>query len=71
MDFWKALEELHAERERLSKMIASLEAASGMGSRRRGRKSMSAAERRQVSERMKQYWASRRRKSSRTKKATG
>jgi len=69
MDFWKALEELHAERERLSKMIASLEAVSGTGTR--GRKSMSASERKQVSERMKQYWASRRKKSTRSKKATG
>jgi hypothetical protein len=69
MDIIKALRELHAERNRLDAIIAALEvqmAASRKGSSarkpmgRRGRKSMSAAERLKVSERMTQYWESRR-----------
>jgi hypothetical protein len=59
MDFWKALEDLNDERERLSKMISSLEELTGGKPRKRGRKSMSPAERKQVSERMRRYWAAR------------
>jgi hypothetical protein len=65
MDFWKALHELNAERQRLEKVIATLEALDAAGKKdaksRRGRKGMPEHERRIVSERMKQYWASRRR----------
>jgi hypothetical protein len=68
MDIYKALRELYEQKERLDKAIASLEqiqstgAAEGKISRRRGRKSMDEDERRQVSERMKKYWASRRKR---------
>ena len=69
MDLYKAIRELYAEKEKLERVIASLEdlqrAAGGKGPlldgvRRRGRKSMNAKERVEVSERMKKYWASRR-----------
>jgi hypothetical protein len=70
MDLYKAIQDLYAEREKLERVIASLEdlqrAAGGnvpplpKSEKRRGRKSMNADERRQVSARMKKYWASRR-----------
>ncbi len=69
MDLYKAIQELYAEKEKLERVIASLEelqrTAGGVpvlskGGKRRGRKSMSSKERREVSERMKKYWASRR-----------
>jgi hypothetical protein len=63
MDYWQALNELYLERQRLDKVIQNLEALSE-GHRpapisRRGRKNMSETERRAVSERMRNYWASR------------
>jgi hypothetical protein len=70
MDLYKAIQDLYAEKEKLERVIASLEelqrAAEGgqvmlHGSKRRGRKSMGDGERAEVSERMKKYWASRRR----------
>jgi len=70
MDLYKAIQELYAEKEKLERVIASLEelqrtAGGGVpvlpkAGKRRGRKSMSSKERREVSERMKKYWASRR-----------
>jgi hypothetical protein len=69
MDIIKALRELHAERKRLNSLIASLEAqlaaarkpgAVRKSHRRRGRKSMNAAERLEVSKRMTLYWEARR-----------
>jgi hypothetical protein len=69
MDIIKALRELHAERKRLNSVIASLETrlvgarkagAARKGPGRRGRKSMSAAERLEVSKRMTLYWEARR-----------
>jgi hypothetical protein len=69
MDITKTLRELHAERKRLNSIIASLEAQlatarkRGTGQKtpgRRGRKSMSAAERLAVSKRMTLYWEARR-----------
>ena len=68
MDLYKAIQELYAEKEKLERVIASLEelqrAAGGAplpkGGKRRGRKSMNAKERQEVSERMKKYWAARR-----------
>lgn len=69
MDIAKALRELYTEKKRLDGAIAALEArtrAGGNGSRastakgRRGRKSMSAAERLEVSRRMTLYWQARR-----------
>ncbi|PWU01494.1 MAG: hypothetical protein C5B51_22625 [Terriglobia bacterium] len=69
MDLYKTIHELYAEKQKLDRTIAALEgllivdpAADQQWPKRRGRKSMDAAERRQVSERMKKYWASRRAK---------
>jgi hypothetical protein len=69
MDLYKAIQDLYAEKEKLERVIASLEdlqRAAGGGippmpkvGKRRGRKSMSADEREEVSARMKKYWASR------------
>jgi len=70
MDLYKAIQELYAEKEKLERVIASLEElqlSAGGGipqvhklGKRRGRKSMSPEERLEVSERMKKYWAGRR-----------
>jgi hypothetical protein len=65
MDLNKAIRDLRDELEKLDEVIASLEHFQSTGTlpapRRRGRKSMAEEERQQVSERMKSYWASRRR----------
>ena len=69
MDIVKALRELYNEKKRLDAAIALLEArkkaginpmAAKNGKGRRGRKSMSAAERQEVSKRMTMYWEARR-----------
>jgi hypothetical protein len=69
LDLSKTIQELHAERDRLVGLIRAVEEVqqyyTSLPRReekvsRRGRKSMGAAERRQVSERMKKYWALRR-----------
>ena len=69
MDLYKAIEDLYVEKEKLERVIASLEELQRnagtlpelpKAGKRRGRKSMSVRERKEVSERMKQYWASRR-----------
>jgi hypothetical protein len=69
MDLYKAIQDLYAEKEKLERVIASLEelqrTAGGLPlplkpQKRRGRKSMGTKERREVSERMKKYWAKRR-----------
>lgn len=69
MDIVKALRELYAEKKRLDATIAALEAHIKAGrtsakpkalKRGPGRKSMSAAERKKVSERMRLYWEARR-----------
>jgi hypothetical protein len=63
MDVEKALRELHEEKRRLDGAIAALEARLRNGSHahvRRGRKSMSPAERLEVSRRMSKYWEARR-----------
>jgi hypothetical protein len=69
MDTRKLVQELHEEKRRLTLVIAHLEAVeealSGAlqdtpGRRTRGRKSMSPAERQEVSARMRKYWATRR-----------
>jgi hypothetical protein len=67
VDWYAAIRELHDEKKRLDRLIAALEAIENGESRegtaslpRRGRKTMSAEERKQVSERMKRYWAGRR-----------
>jgi hypothetical protein len=73
VDLYKAISELHQEKKRLDRMIAGLEATLAKkktaskakigpkrGAKRRGRKSMSEEERKQVSARMARYWASKR-----------
>jgi hypothetical protein len=65
MDVNKALRELYVEKRRLDVAIATLEAKARGGSYRRakakrGRKSMSAEERAEVSKRMAKYWEERR-----------
>ena len=69
MDLYKAIQELYEEKERLERVIASLEELQRTGGaapdvpvvpKRRGRKSMTPAERAEVSARMKKYWEARR-----------
>lgn len=69
MDLYKAIQDLYAEKEKLERVIASLEELQKTAeplpevlktAGRRGRKSMSSKERKEVSERMKKYWESRR-----------
>jgi hypothetical protein len=69
MDLYKAIQDLYAEKEKLERVIASLEElqrtagsvpALPKPAKRRGRKSMNSSERQEVSERMRRYWASRR-----------
>lgn len=71
MDLYKAIQDLYAEKEKLERVIASLEELQRnagtlpilpKAAQRRGRKSMNADERQEVSERMKRYWANRRQK---------
>lgn len=71
MDLYKAIQDLYAEKEKLERVIASLEelqrSAGAIpvlprGAKRRGRVSMNSVERKEVSERMKKYWASRRKR---------
>jgi len=73
MDLYKAIQELYAEKEKLERVIASLEElqrSAGVAPilpkavGRRGRKSMNSKERLEVSERMKRYWESRRKPGS-------
>jgi hypothetical protein len=64
MDYWGTLHELQEELQRIDRVIQNLEMlAAGKAApmmNRRGRKNMSPAERKLVSERMRNYWASRR-----------
>ena len=66
MDLSKIIEELRRDKEKLECVIASVEALQAPSvegnvppQKRRGRKFMSPEERRQVSARMKRYWAKR------------
>jgi hypothetical protein len=65
MDLSKTIAELYEEKMRLDRVIASLEQLGenpfplSMAAPRRGRKFMNPEERREVSERMRRYWASR------------
>lgn len=66
MDLDKIIRELRTEKDRLDKAIASLEELTRTGAvtpliavKRRGRKTMDEDERREVSERMKEYWKKR------------
>jgi hypothetical protein len=73
MDLRTTIRELYEEKQRIEEAIASLEELIGARGRpaapapaeslrkeRRGRKNMSPEERREVSSRMKRYWAKRR-----------
>ncbi|MBV6434051.1 MAG: hypothetical protein IANPNBLG_04293 [Bryobacteraceae bacterium] len=73
MDLFKAIRELYEEKQRIDEVIAHLEFLSANRTvpgrladagpppaSRRGRKSMGAEERLEVSRRMKDYWARRR-----------
>ena len=63
MNLTMTVAELRREKEKLVRVIASLEelqSGATIAVPRRGRKSMSAEERREVSARMTKYWASRR-----------
>ena len=64
MDLHKILHELHTERQRLGKIIATLEELHDRppetAPKKRGRKNMDAAARKAVSLRMKRYWEARR-----------
>jgi hypothetical protein len=81
MDLYKAIQDLYAEKEKLERVIASLEdlqRAAGGGippspgsGKRRGRKSMGADERQEVSDRMKKYWASRRKPEKEESESSG
>lgn len=72
MDIQTILADLKKERERIDRAIGALEGIGGRGpgrpagktgARRRGRRHMSAAARKRISEMMKQRWAERKRKS--------
>jgi hypothetical protein len=67
MDLYRIIRELDQERERLTRIIESLEGITPSGKaparpsgKRRGRKSMDDTARKEVSERMKLYWEGRR-----------
>jgi len=67
MDLYRIISDLVEERNRLQRIIESLEAMDGITPKParprpagRGRKSMDNTARREVSERMKLYWAKRR-----------
>jgi len=65
MDLSKVIAKLYEEKTRLDRVIASLEQLGedpfpvSINAPRRGRKFMSPQERREVSERMRRYWAGR------------
>ena len=70
MNLYRAIQDLYTQKEKLERVIALLEELHLSGApgatvvpsalKRRGRKSMSSAERTEVSKRMKRYWESRR-----------
>lgn len=67
MDLQALIRDLQSELQRVERTIAAMESLTssenGHHKRKRGRKFMSEAERQQVSERMKRYWAGRRKAS--------
>jgi len=71
----KALGKLNSQRAHLDRQISALEAAIGLLGRQpqtngpRGRRGMSAAQRRAVGKRMKAYWAKRRQAAAKAKAA--
>jgi hypothetical protein len=68
MNLMELIQSLHREKESIDRAIASLEELLqisrplpySLGGKRRGRKSMSDDERQQVSARIKEYWAAKR-----------
>ena len=73
MNIEELIRQLYTQKEKLIRAIALLEelavsrhgtAAMAAPSERRGRKSMGAEERREVSQRMKKYWAARRKEAA-------
>ena len=79
MNINKAIRDLYEEKKRLDRVIASLEemqrnAAAGgatLPEKKRGRRSMNEQARREVSERMKQYWAARRKNGDKMEQPQG
>jgi hypothetical protein len=74
MDVHKTLRELYEEKKRLDATIAGLERRlrkKPQAGARRGRKSMSVEERREVSRRMSLYWEARRAQAGTRQSATG
>jgi hypothetical protein len=79
MDLYRIISELVQERDRLARIIESLEGIPATGKavprppvKRRGRKSMDGKGRKEVSERMKLYWEKRRNEQNKeTKSETG
>lgn len=79
MDLYRIIFELVQERNRIQKIIESLESmgpedenpAFRPPAKRRGRKSMDRAARAEVSARMKRYWAKRRAEREQTPKTSG
>jgi hypothetical protein len=76
VDLFKVIRSLYDEKKRLDRLIESLEQVharghvgrSGSPRKRRGRKQMTAEERREVSERMRKYWAARRAEAGKAEK---
>jgi arylsulfatase A-like enzyme len=74
MDLTRIIQQLHAERDKLSQAIATLEQfqqernTTVSAHRTRGRKSMDAEERKVVAERMKTYWAKKRQQDTKQSK---
>jgi hypothetical protein len=65
MDLYRIIHELHVEKQKLDHAITFLEELQRtenkeITEKRRGRKAMNPAARKQVSDRMKKYWADRR-----------
>ncbi|MDP9053130.1 MAG: hypothetical protein M3N93_02325 [Acidobacteriota bacterium] len=76
MDLYRIIRELVHERDRLQRIIDSLEEMTSLGKvavrppgKRRGRKSMDSKARAEVSERMKRYWKQRRAEKEATPRA--
>ncbi len=78
MDLYQTIQDLYAEKARLERVIASLEALLGIegalpsavSKPKRGRKSMDAKERLEVSSRMKRYWERRRKEKAASNRAS-
>jgi hypothetical protein len=76
VDLERIIRELEEERNRIDGIIEAMERYNRVsdtvsGHKRRGRKFMSAEDRKEVSDRMKQYWAKRKAESNKKTKAAG